>query len=642
MNTSKTPSSPVKAISIAFIANWTILVLMGWMTFNANQNTKITTSRCIKLKELQGMIIHLDEVLTMSARMAAITGNVKWEERYTINEALLDDAIKQAILLAPNVHNDSLANKTNTANIELVKIEHQVFDLVHLGHLTEALSLLESDNYKLQKNTYSEGMDELTTGLSTAAIDAFKHQQKMYNFQILIIWFFLTPLLIICWIYLVRAVRHWKTTLSQRVDELQNEIIERKQHEKKLAISTEKAKIANHSKSEFLANMSHEIRTPMTAIMGYSEVVLENATDQDNIDNLKIIQRNGQHLLGIVNDILDLSKIESGHAEIKNVDCSPVQILSEVTSLMQVRADAKGLELGVEYAGPIPQSIQSDPTRLRQILINLVGNAIKFTEIGDIRLIVRLLNPDSNDSKLKFDIVDQGIGMTEDQIDRLFKPFSQADTSTTRKFGGTGLGLTISKRFAEMLGGNITVQSEFGQGSTFSFVVSTGPLKNVKLVKRKIKPRYPVRQVDRQPDPTNIQLNCRVLLAEDGPDNQTLISFVLKKAGAEVTVAENGQIAHDLVLKAWEDGTPFDVILMDMQMPVMDGYEATQKLRSEGYTGPIIALTAHTMSGDREKCLDAGCDDYTTKPIDREKLIWFVDRYATQHDEEQIIEIGNG
>ena len=394
-----------------------------------------------------------------------------------------------------------------------------------------------------------------------------------------------------------------------------------------LAESAQAAESANLAKSEFLANMSHEIRTPMTAILGFSEVVLGNVRDPENVDGLKTIRRNGEHLIDIVNDILDLSKIESGKMGVEQIECSPCQILSDVASLMRVRSSAKGLPLEVEYDGPIPQYIHSDPTRLRQILINLVGNAIKFTEAGKVRVIARLLDADSVEPKLKIDIVDTGIGMTEEQLAKLFQPFVQADTSTTRKFGGTGLGLTISRRLAEMLGGGVSVHSTVAQGSTFSVTVSTGPLGTVKLVDGPAEPGVSAEEVAKPAD-GNVRLDCRILLAEDGPDNQRLISFILKKAGADVSLAENGQIALDLALIARDESAPFDVILMDMQMPVMDGYTATAKLREAGYTATIIALTAHAMASDREKCLAAGCDDFSTKPIDRNKLLKLVRDYS--------------
>jgi signal transduction histidine kinase/CheY-like chemotaxis protein/ABC-type phosphate/phosphonate transport system substrate-binding protein len=383
-------------------------------------------------------------------------------------------------------------------------------------------------------------------------------------------------------------------------------------------------------KSEFLANVSHEIRTPMTVILGFADVLLgnlENTAEPENVEAANTIKRNGKYLLRIINDILNLGKIDAGKLKVEHIFCSPCRIVSDVVSLMRVRALAKGLPLEVEYDGPIPELIRSDSTRLRQILINLMGNAVKFTEVGSVRLVTRLLDRRQDQPKIQFEIVDTGIGMTEEQIARLFQPFSQADSSTTRNFGGIGLGLTISKRLTNVLGGDIAVRSTPGQGSTFTVTIATGPLDGIRLLDNPTEVALSAKQAKKSTD-SHARLDCRVLLAEDGPDNQRLISFVLEKAGAEVAVAENGQIALDLALAARNEEKPFDVILMDMQMPVLDGYDATRKLREAGYTDPIIAMTAHSMSGDREKCIAAGCDDYAAKPIDRKKLLSLIAQYA--------------
>jgi signal transduction histidine kinase/response regulator of citrate/malate metabolism/ABC-type uncharacterized transport system substrate-binding protein len=391
---------------------------------------------------------------------------------------------------------------------------------------------------------------------------------------------------------------------------------------------------ATRAKSEFLANVSHELRTPMTAILGFADVLLgELSSDNvppDRIEAIGTIQRNGQYLLNLVNDILDLSKIEAGKLNLDRTACSPVQLLSEVLTLVRVRANAKDLPVTLEYEGGIPETIECDPLRLRQILINLLGNAIKFTETGCVKVLTRVVKRCDKPTQLQIDIIDTGVGMAQEQLARIFQPFTQADSSSTRHFGGTGLGLTISKRLAEMLGGDITVSSEPGKGSTFSVMVETGNLEGITILEALNETAAVVVPVPTATINPTLLLGSRVLLAEDGPDNQRLISHILKKAGAEVTLAENGKIACDTAQAACTRGEPFSVILMDMQMPVMDGYKATRRLREEGYSGPIIALTANAIKGDDIKCRSAGCDDYLTKPIDRAKFLQAVAGWAAR------------
>jgi len=377
---------------------------------------------------------------------------------------------------------------------------------------------------------------------------------------------------------------------------------------------------ANRAKSDFLANMSHEIRTPMTAIMGFADILTNpHLAESDKLNSVNTVRRNAEYLLRIIDDILDVSKIEAGMLRVERIKCSPIQEVDDVHAMLEPRASAKGLSLNVEYAWPIPETIESDPVRIRQILVNLIGNAIKFTSTGGLKVRVSLgAETAAGQRQLVFEVTDTGVGMTPEQMARIFKPFSQADETMTRKFGGTGLGLVISKRLAELLGGTLEVESQAGRGSTFRAAIATGPLAGVAM-------RTSTDRIKRKHDSAAPRLRFRnrvhILLAEDGIDNQRLITYHLARAGAEVVVAENGRIAVDRIMEARHSNAPFDVVLMDMQMPEMDGYTATAVLRRNGYAGPIIALTAHAMSGDREKCLAAGCDEYATKPINAAALI---------------------
>ncbi len=416
---------------------------------------------------------------------------------------------------------------------------------------------------------------------------------------------------------------YWRSAIAHAQLEQRSDALVRAEHE--LKIDAERRYLAereaNRMKSEFLANMSHEIRTPMTAIQGFADLLLNPTLDaNERVSHTEVIRRSSAQLLTILNDILDLSKIEAGKMSVEKVDCSPASVACEVASLMRARAAEKHLAFDLVFETEIPATIKSDPTRLRQTLVNLVGNAIKFTTTG--RVCVRVAyEPDASPSpQLVYRVEDTGIGLSAEQIARLFKPFSQGDASTTRKYGGTGLGLAICSSLAQLLGGSVDVESVPGRGSTFTLRVGTGPLGDLPMISS---PREAIADSAHSAPASQakVKLAGRVLLAEDGPDNQVLIATVLRRAGAEVTIAPNGRIAVEEAMAALESGAPFDVILMDMQMPEMDGYAATAKLRVANYAGPIVALTAHAMAADRARCLAGGCDEYLTKPIDRPVLL---------------------
>lgn len=406
--------------------------------------------------------------------------------------------------------------------------------------------------------------------------------------------------------------------LQQRTCELQDEIQQRERTAAELVRARDSAECANVAKSQFLANMSHEIRTPMNAIIGFTDLLLRGAVDNETEqrDYLHTIQHSGKHLLHLINDILDISKIESGKLELERMPTAPHRLLAEVISVMRVRAREKGLNLEYQCVGGVPAYIETDPGRLQQALINLVGNAIKFTTDGEVRVTVSMA--DVNGLRLlKIDVQDTGIGIPPAQLERIFDPFVQADSSVTRRFGGTGLGLAITRRIAQALGGDVTATSFPGTGSVFTLTLDPGEtfeLQHFSAPTSDVIGAEVITPSVAAPRPATAPAS--ILVVEDGDTNRKLIRLLLSREGHSVVTAENGSEGVREALAA-----TFDLILMDMQMPVMDGYTATARIREHGIATPILALTAHAMVGDEQKCLAAGCDGYLTKPIERTTLL---------------------
>lgn len=422
------------------------------------------------------------------------------------------------------------------------------------------------------------------------------------------------------------------------------DISARKKTEADLVKARVMADTANRSKSEFLANMSHEIRTPLTSILGYADLLTNSGLSDDEVaENVATIKSAGSHLLTIINDVLDLSKIEAGRMTVERIGMCPSHVVGEVLTVLRPAAHAKGLHLKVRSVGLMPRRIISDPVRLRQILMNIVGNAIKFTETGHVCVTAQMApaSPDGKD-RLLLEVADTGIGMTKTQCDALFEPFIQADASTTRRFGGTGLGLAICRRMARILDGEITVRSEPGVGSTFRISIASGPVGNVEM-SDSLAVENETPRGDEIRESVSV-LHGSILLVEDNPVNSRLFRSLLQNAGADVETADNGQIAVEKTLRLMQSRpisqglkAGYDLILMDMQMPVLDGYSAAKQLRKSGYREPIVALTAHALSEDRQKCLSAGCDDVATKPIEKTQLINICHKWMTDQRPRDLI-----
>lgn len=398
-----------------------------------------------------------------------------------------------------------------------------------------------------------------------------------------------------------------KRLLEARADELARATAEARE-------ARIKAERADAAKSDFLANVSHEIRTPMNAIVGYIDVLRAPETDPAlREEAAETIRRNADHLLALIDDVLDLSRLDAEHLAVETVACSPEEIVRDALRTVGPAAEQKGVRLEARFDPAVPKLTGGDPVRLRQILVNLLSNAVKFTDRGSVTVCAGT----DGQGVLIFEVTDSGIGMTDEQAERVFEPFTQADASTTRRHGGTGLGLTISRRLARALGGDLVIaRTAPGSGTTMRLTVEMRPAPVVPAVEQPAPHRRGVQRM-------------RVLLVEDGPDNRRLLTYFLRQAGAEVTEAVDGRDALT-ILGAGE--SRFDVIVMDMQMPEVDGYQATRALRAAGLRTPVIALTAHASVQDRAKCLEAGCDDYATKPIGREALIDLCGRWGSRSE----------
>ena len=419
------------------------------------------------------------------------------------------------------------------------------------------------------------------------------------------------------------TVRRRTFELQQTNARLRHKVRECQRAEERANILAREAMAANRAKNQFLSNMSHELRTPMNAIMGFSEVLSDDELlNQEHRSYLGMIVENSQHLLTLIDDILDYSRIDADRLDVEIQQCRIGGLMDEIESMLRPAASRKQLVFEVLQCDMIPETIQTDPLRLRQCLVNLIENAIKFTEEGHVYVNISLQNRDG-ELFLQFAVEDTGIGIPEEKLPVIFDLFAQVDGATTRKYGGTGLGLAITRRLAMLMGGHVSVVSTEGKGSVFTIEIPAGVQWSDKdmPVWNKYLPTDEINEI-LEAEKGTVMFNGKVLIAEDNPSNQKLVAILMQKMGLDVALANDGLEAVELC-----DSQTFDLILMDMQMPNLNGYDATRQLRSQGIQTPIIAVTANAMTGDEEKCISVGCDGYLSKPIDRKKLEALLAQY---------------